>query len=281
MAKEDVWFVINRIKFVDLNVYAFGYQQCEPGYSFGQTIRDHYVLHYVVSGFGHYSINGRSYDIGPGECFFIPQNVVHSYHADLREPWMYYWINFGGLRAETLLIQAGLRMNHPVIGGFDTAGVKSVFEELFATEKTFNDKVVKILGCTFRIFGLIAESIPRLPPVSEDEDKIDILQIAVDYICKNYPHDINVTKISAEVKVVRSYLYLLFKEKLGLSPSAFLVKVRMERARDLLTNSSLNITEVAYSVGYRDVYLFSRAFKNYHKINPREFKHYGGYEPPP
>ena len=38
--------------FIDLGMYQYGYEQCEPGHSFGPVTRNHYLFHYVISGTG-------------------------------------------------------------------------------------------------------------------------------------------------------------------------------------------------------------------------------------
>ena len=43
-----------------LSVYNVGYQKCEPGYQWGPGVRDHYCIHYILSGSGYYSAGGRS-----------------------------------------------------------------------------------------------------------------------------------------------------------------------------------------------------------------------------
>src|SRR5690606_34009712 len=53
----------------------------------------------------------------------------------------------------------------------------------------------------------------------------------------------------------------IFKEYLGTSPQAYLVRARIDRARQLLHESSLSIGEIARMTGYADVFFFCRQFK--------------------
>ena len=67
-----------------------GFQQCTPGYHWGAGMRDHYLLHYVVSGKGTYTLNGSSYPVHAGQVFLVWPNTLVRYCADESDPWEYY-----------------------------------------------------------------------------------------------------------------------------------------------------------------------------------------------
>ncbi len=64
----------------------------------------------------------------------------------------------------------------------------------------------------------------------------------------------------------------LFRETTGESPQAFIIKTRLQRARQLLRESSLTISEIAAMLGYPDVFFFSRQFKARTGQSPTEFR---------
>ncbi|MEI3347627.1 MAG: AraC family ligand binding domain-containing protein [Dysosmobacter sp.] len=53
-----------------MTVYNVGFQKCPPGYGWGPGVRDHYLLHYIVSGRGTYETGGRTFVLGPGDAFW-------------------------------------------------------------------------------------------------------------------------------------------------------------------------------------------------------------------
>ena len=63
--------VINE-QYAGFNPVQFGSETCKPGHSFGPSIRTHWLLHYVVQGFGKFVRDGVTWEIGPGEIFVIP-----------------------------------------------------------------------------------------------------------------------------------------------------------------------------------------------------------------
>lgn len=69
-----------------------------------------------------------------------------------------------------------------------------------------------------------------------------------------------------------NYLGVLFKEETGYNFSDYVIKLRMERARDLLVSTKLKIYEVAYQTGYQYLPYFSRQFKEMYGMTPLEYR---------
>ncbi len=61
----------------------------------------------------------------------------------------------------------------------------------------------------------------------------------------------------------------LFRRHLGQSPSAYYLRLRLDRARNLLRDSHLGIAEIAAAVGFADAPSFSHAFKRVYQIQPK------------
>lgn len=79
-----------------------------------------------------------------------------------------------------------------------------------------------------------------------------------------------------QVHLSSSYLSRLFKEKVGMNFSDYLMKLRMEKAKELLGDISYKQYEIAYRVGYDNPKNFSRAFKTYYGLSPKEFRNHNG-----
>jgi two-component system response regulator YesN len=92
------------------------------------------------------------------------------------------------------------------------------------------------------------------------------------YIEEHYAEDWGLQDVADHVAISRSYLAKLFKEETGMTIWTYCVSVRMSRARELLLTSSLRSYEIALKVGYANSIHFSRIFKQYHGINPMEYK---------
>lgn len=89
---------------------------------------------------------------------------------------------------------------------------------------------------------------------------------------KNYSHKITVNDISKYIGLNRSYFGSIFKKHTSMSPQEFLIKLRLEKAEELMENPKLNISDIARSVGYEDAMLFSKIFKKHYGASPTEYR---------
>ena len=89
------------------------------------------------------------------------------------------------------------------------------------------------------------------------------------YLSQNYPDpSLSLNKAAQSVYVSPSYLSRIFKQKLNLSFTDYLVKLRMEEAKKLCKQKELKTAQIAAKVGYRDASYFTLCFKKYFGMTP-------------
>lgn len=93
------------------------------------------------------------------------------------------------------------------------------------------------------------------------------------YIKGNYKNsELSINEVSNFLHISPSYFGAIFKEETSETFSSFLLKVRMENAKDLICTTSFKNFEIAERVGYADQHYFSYCFKKYFKVSPNEFR---------
>lgn len=98
-----------------------------------------------------------------------------------------------------------------------------------------------------------------------------ILSIAKQYVQNNYNRDISMDEVAEMVSMSYSYFSRVFKEQLHQSFSEYVLSVRMREAKRLMEEDpAIKIKEVAELVGYGSVYTFSRAYKQYYHVSPKQ-----------
>ncbi len=274
---EDIYFS-NELFTTDLNIYHCGIEACQPGHSFGPAVRDHYLIHYILDGKGFFQVNNQRYFLKKGQGFLIHPEIVTYYEADWNEPWHYAWVGFNGLKAENHLEVAGLSREEPILTNQSGSGIEKYLLAMVQTAKEHNKELhyEKTLYLQGLLYMFVSELIKNAVSYRGHPPNVDLQDVyihqALDFIKMNYSRKINITMIAQNLGLNRSYLAVLFKKKLKISPQDYLIRFRVERACELLRNPILSIGDVARSVGYDDPLAFSKIFKKTKGRSPSEYR---------
>ena len=98
------------------------------------------------------------------------------------------------------------------------------------------------------------------------------VRFAKEYIKENYQNDIRLSEIAQAESINPTYLSRIFSEETGETFSDYLIRYRIQLAKELLHNISINVSEVAEQVGYNDVKHFSSSFKKIVGISPKDYR---------
>ncbi|MBQ5901064.1 MAG: AraC family transcriptional regulator [Clostridia bacterium] len=237
--------------FPALNVVNFGYEDCEKSHHFGPAVRTYWLLHFVESGFGTYNIEGNTYTLKPGEVFVIPPYVETYYQADAQNPWRYTWVGF------TCNGKLPLDLPHVI----KCPAALEIFERMKKCDSIIGGKNAFLVARVWELFSLLLEKEQKEP---------DYIEIALGAIHSEYMSELNASTLAERLSLDRSYFTTLFKEKVGVSPGRYIFTHRMTTAASFML-SGQSVTTAANSVGYNDIYNFSRMFKRHFGIPPREY----------
>lgn len=241
-------------------VYNTGNQKCGRNTSWGPALRDHYLIHFVLSGRGVLEAGGRRYPLRQGDLFLIFPSRVSAYTADSVDPWEYCWVGFNGTEAKRMVTLAGFTEDEPVIRPSDTRRVQLDLQHIYDARGTTPAAAANMAGYLYLFFGGLIEENGRNAKGCSQQD---YLAKALRFIQYNYAGDIGVREMAEYVGISRSQLYRAFIAQYGLSPHHFLQRYRISEACSLLRSRGFTVAQVAGSVGFADPLYFSRVF---HKI---------------
>lgn len=245
--------------YAGLNPMQFGYEHCTPSHSYGPAVRTHWLLHYVVSGFGIFTREGVTHRIGPGQMFVIPPYLETYYEADSERPWKYMWVGF------TTEEQLPEIFSQPVISCPD---VGALFDEMLACSSMENGRSAFLSGCLWKLVAVLLD---------RGKPKADYIDKALSYMHTEYTRQITIKDIAERLGLDRSYFSAIFSERVGTSPSEYLINLRLAKAAELMTVYGERPSTAAMSVGYEDLYHFSKIFKKHFGVSPREYKKQAEY----
>lgn len=274
---EVIFSIFPSKNFIDLGLYQFGWEHCEPSHSFGPAMRNHFLFHYVISGTGTlFAENSKkesiSYSIKSGQGFMIFPNQICTYIADAQQPWEYVWIEFDGLRAKETVELSGLCVNSPVYKAKYKDIAQTMKDEMLYIVNHKDDSPFHLIGHLYLFIDSFVKS-STIAQISKSNNLRDFyIKEALSFIEQNFQNDITVEEIAACCGLNRSYFGKIFHEVLGKSPQEFLISYRMTKATELLKLTSLSIAEVGSAVGYANQLHFSRAFKKIYGISPRQWR---------
>lgn len=254
-----------------LFVNCCGLSRTEPLHSFGPAIKPHYLIHFVLSGKGKFSIGGKEYPLEQGYGFLIPPNELAFYQADEEDPWTYVWVGFDGSLAPDLVKSMGLTMASPIFKSEKEKELYEAVKDMMEHNTSGAANALRRNGQLQLFLSFIAEgSFVEEPGESSRADHY--VRRAVEFIQSNYCNPIKITDVAEYVSINRSYLYTLFHEAMGMSPQQFLSTFRITKATELLQLTSLPIESIALSCGYTDPLVFTKSFKQMKKMSPSAYR---------
>lgn len=244
-------YILENKGYKTLNILTLGHQKCAPSHSFSYALPNFYLLHYVVSGEGTFTKNKVTKKISANEMFIIKPNNIYEYCADEKNPWEYIWISFDGELAKMFeMLDDTVKFN------------TDIFFEMLDAKNLKNTKNEFLLSKLYELISVLFESTAT---------KTNYTKAVSDYIKANYARKIYVSDIAETLNLNSRYLSRLFKEEKGMSVQEYIINYKMKKAQ-LFLSKGLNVSEASKSVGYDDIFTFSKIFKKHIGVPPSLYR---------
>lgn len=210
---------------------------------------------YVAEGGFHYQFDGLELTLGRGDILYLPEGANYSYR----------------ILGYTECVQLE---THVLVDGqpaaFSDRPVKLV-NNLDSLRLLFNllerdHAPLALNSAVFSFLAALTEAPNSLPAVSHR------LLPAVRYLEAHYNDPLYMADVAALCHISQSQLRRLFQKELGISPIEYKNRLRMEKARHLLLYTYNTVSEIAASLGFDSVYVFSRIFRQYNGLSPSSFR---------
>lgn len=150
-------YIVKEKELVSLSVYNVGFQSCDSLYQWGPGIRDHYLIHYIISGKGRYTVNGSVHTLTPGDAFLVYPNTEVIYQADAQDPWEYTWVGFTGSDAATILRATDFTKAHPYIHNVSNGNeIKRQLMHIYDARGTEFENALEMTGRLYTTLALLS-----------------------------------------------------------------------------------------------------------------------------
>ena len=254
----------------DFILYNSGIEYCESNYSYGPKRRDYHFIHFVKEGKGLLEIENHRMKVHENQLFIVPATVVSTYTADEISPWKYSWIGFMGIQSENF-VQSLIHSskNSFVLDCPSVSYYENKIEQILNITNNDLASFFKINGIMYDIVGNLLSEYPYNMTTNSNNS---ISFQAMRFIDLHYHDDIQITDIAYHVGVHPNYLSLIFKEEVGVTPKKYLSKLKLKKAKELLTETKEPINIIASSVGFTDALAFSKFFKKEFGLPPSQYR---------
>lgn len=113
----------------------------------------------------------------------------------------------------------------------------------------------------------------RIIGFGKKDDRFKPIELSERYLETNvYDQKLSISEIAKASNISEVYFRRLFKDKYNISPYEYINEKRIKKAKDALIYDDDNISEIALSCGFSNIYSFSRAFKKSVGISPSDYK---------
>jgi len=132
-------------------------------------------------------------------------------------------------------------------------------------------KTMYEMECLRDVYSLILHLTDEMTKSYMPTSRREKLLPAIEYIAKNYNRKISNDELAGLTGLSTVYFRKLFFEQFGISPIAYVHNLRITKAKEMLKSDYGSITDIALSLGYNNIYDFSRDFKNHTGVSPSNY----------
>jgi AraC family transcriptional regulator, arabinose operon regulatory protein len=268
--EEDIYHGVEILS-APIHINCCGFQDLSGFDCAMKRCRKDFYLVYLVNGTGHFRFGMETIAPDTGSVILYKPGEMQDYYYLGSEKAKIYWIHFSGSDAGKLLDDLSLSQKRICKIGMDTGCIglfESIIHELQIKKPNYH------LLCIGYFYQLLSELSRQAVFLEKGEGvfKNSGIEKVIKLMHEEYAADHN---IGYYAKICNLSIYQFircFKEAAGFPPAKYLEKIRISKARELLVNSSLTISEISAMVGYHDAFYFSKVYKKVMDAAPSRFR---------
>lgn len=164
------------------------------------------------------------------------------------------------IRTLKLLVGWGVDINEAALR-------KAYFETRILSSRQ-HESVVKLLSIFAEHLSMVSNRIV----LQEQNAEPPVIARAKQFINEHQTEELSLDEVAKSVHTSKFYFCKMFKKATGINFTDYLSRVRTERAKNLLLNPNLRISEIAYEVGFQSLTHFNRVFKRILGQSPTDYR---------
>lgn len=232
-----------------------------------------YLFFTVVSGSGSLSYGGKEYELRSGDMVFINCEKPYKHTTSADKLWTLRWVHFYGAALPAIYEKYCERGGKPVFRPEDTTAFHTEWESLMAFAAS-DDYIrdMRINEGLSRLLTLLMEQSWH-PENQEDLPKKKSMIVPVkEYLDANYAEKITLDELAAKFYINKYYLLKTFKEQYGQPINAYLLNLRITKAKRLLRFTDKTVEAIGLECGLGAAHYFSARFKEVEGVPPSKYR---------
>ena len=261
--REDVIIMPFKSSNIPVAVPSIGKTHADANYRIYKPCEDNYAFEFILSGKGYIRTEKGLQTLSAGDVFISRPFIPRDYYADPKEPFeKFFFIVIGDL-PESIL------KSHQLYNTvYHAPECLSVFENLFQAakrEKTYTEICRQCATSILKIADIVHFSAITQASIPE------YVRVAKAYIDANYAKKLTMEEVAEHIHTSLSQLNRAFKKYYQATPYQYLLNLKLEAAKILLTSSKFSIKKIALELGFCDEHYFSNAFRQKIGVSPSKY----------
>ena len=248
-----------------------------PSYYFnwekGRVLSEYQMI-YITHGEGVFESQASGEQrIKEGSIVMLFPDEWHRYKPDVQTGWNEYWVGFKGTIADQLVMNNFFNRQKPVIHIGFREEIITLFDDISQRTKTeLTGYQPLIAGEVLHLLGFV-HAISKENALSHQKDyAAQLVSKARVIFRENTETSITPEQVAGELRVSYSLFRKTFKKYTGISPGQYLIQLKIEKAKLLLSFPHKLIKEVAYELGFDSCFYFSKLFKEKTGLSPAKYR---------
>lgn len=235
-------------------------------------ILDEYQLLYIVQGKGSFlSTSQKRTKVKEGQMFLLFPGEWHNYKPDQATGWDEYWIGFTGINMDSRVQHGFFSKDKPLFNVGIRNNIVQLYKQAIDIAKKQDTGFQQMLAGI--VNNLLGHAYSENKHASfEDMQVVKQINRAKIIMSDNFHTDIALEEIASRVNMSYSWFRRLFKQYTGFSPSQYLIELRLQKGKELLTNTGLTSQEIAFELGFENSDYFCTVFKKKTGVTPIKYR---------
>ncbi len=255
-----------------LHLQEIGELEAKRSHTSSRSNLQSFLFFTVVDGAGSLSYSGKDYKLSVGDMVFIDCHNPYSHTTDPNNLWALRWVHFYGPQMASIYNKYCERGGRPVFTPDDSTPFFDIFNHLFSTASSADYmRDMKINAALAELLVLLMSESWHPEDATTAKKKASVADVK-EYLDRNYAEKVTLDGLATHFYINKYYLTKVFKEQYGQSKTAYLLNIRITKAKQLLRFSEKSVEEIGMEVGLGAPHYFSQTFKSVEGVPPSVYR---------